>query len=264
MPATMTAEHSAMIAYPDKMTARSAVWRALDDQGQAAYPFPPRGRIPNFKGAELAARRLLDHPWFASVKHLKANPDAPQLPVRVGALRRGITVYVPTPRLKGGFRRLDPAKIPEGDYRKAASLTHMDDYAESVGLRDLPAFDLIVTGSVAVTRAGKRCGKGHGYGDLEFAILRELGHPPPRVATTVHDLQLVEDFPSERHDLPVSLIVTPDATIEVAASLPPPLGIDWSLLKPEDLAAMPILADLKAIKQPRPVVSTDGSPDCAT
>jgi 5-formyltetrahydrofolate cyclo-ligase len=177
--------------------------------------------------------------------------------VRVAALRRGITVYVPTPRLKGGFKRLDPEKIPESDYRKAASLTHMADFAESVALRDLPPFDLVVTGSVAVTRSGKRCGKGRGYGDLEFAILRELGHPPPRVATTIHDLQWVEDFPTERHDLPVSLIVTPGATFEVAAPPPPPSGIDWSLLKPKDLEDMPILAELKALRLLRPVVWTD-------
>jgi 5-formyltetrahydrofolate cyclo-ligase len=78
MMATMTAEVPAMTTYSDKTAARSAVWRALEDEGQAAYPFPPRGRIPNFKGADLAARRLLEHPWFASIKHIKVNPDAPR------------------------------------------------------------------------------------------------------------------------------------------------------------------------------------------
>ncbi len=87
--------------------------------------------------------------------------------------------------------------------------------------------DLIVTGSVAVTRDGKRCGKGHGCGDLEYAILRELGHPPVPVATTVHALQAVEDFATDPHNLPVHLIVTPEETIEVAAvALPAPAGID--------------------------------------
>ena len=45
-----------------------------------------------------------------------------------------------------------------------------------------------------VTRTGKRCGKGEGYSDIEFAILRELGHPPVAVATTVHSLSVVDDF----------------------------------------------------------------------
>jgi hypothetical protein len=39
------------------------------------------------------------------------------------------------------------------------------------------SLDAIICGSVAVTRDGRRCGKGEGYSDLEFAILRELGHP---------------------------------------------------------------------------------------
>jgi hypothetical protein len=43
---------------------------------------------------------------------------------------------------------------------------------------------------------GRRCGKGEGYSDLEFAILRELGHPPVPVATTVHDLQVVDSCPA--------------------------------------------------------------------
>jgi len=44
--------------------------------------------------------------------------------------------------------------------------------------------DAIVCGSVAVRRDGRRCGKGEGYSDLEFAILRELGQPPVPVATS--------------------------------------------------------------------------------
>jgi len=43
----------------------------------------------------------------------------------------------------------------------------------------MPCLDAIVCGSVAVTRDGRRCGKGEGYSDLEFAILRELGAKGP-------------------------------------------------------------------------------------
>lgn len=110
---------------------------------------------------------------------------------------------------------------------------------------------MVVVGSVAVTREGKRCDRGHGYGDIEYAILRELGHLPPRVATTVHPLQLVEDFPCEPHDLPVSLIVTPEAVIPVDNPPEPPSGLDWSLLKPKDFKDMPILTEVKALREPR-------------
>ena len=39
-----------------------------------------------------------------------------------------------------------------------------------------------------------------GYSDLEFAILRELGHPLVPVATTVHDLQVVHSAPRDPTD----------------------------------------------------------------
>jgi 5-formyltetrahydrofolate cyclo-ligase len=161
------------------------------------------------------------------------------------ALRQGIVVYMPTPRLRSGFRRFDPARIPQKAYSEAARLSTCNRWAEEVPLAKLPEMDAIVSGSVAVTRDGFRCGKGHGYGDLEYAILRELGYPPVPVATTVHPLQFVTTFPSDPTDLPVSLIVTPTEVISVANPPPPPDGIDWTRLTEEDLRKMPILRELR-------------------
>lgn len=231
--------------FPDKAAAREHVWDRLQAEKAARFPFPPHGRIPNFKGAEAAARRLLaEEPW-ASARRLKVNPDAPQRPLRQIALERGIEVYVPTPRLRAGFKRLDPARIPQDELKAAASLSKGDRWAEPVVLADLPPLDAVVTGSVAVTRAGKRCGKGHGYGDIEYAILRELGQPPLPVATTVHLLQIVDDFPADANDLPIGLIVTPDETIRVTEPPPAPDGIAWDALPADALQEMPVLAELK-------------------
>ena len=104
--------------------------------------------------------------------------------------------------------------------------------------------DAIVCGSVAVTRDGRRCGKGEGYSDLEYAILRELGHPPAPVATTVHPVQILRQLPRDPTDLPLSLIVTPHEVIRVASPPPAPAGIDWARLSEEDLDAMPVLREL--------------------
>lgn len=105
--------------------------------------------------------------------------------------------------------------------------------------------DWIVAGSVAVTRDGKRCGKGEGYSDIEYAILRELGHPAVPVATTVHPLQVVRGMPRDPNDLPLKLIVTPREVIEVETPPEPPRGIDWSILDEKALSEMPILAELR-------------------
>ena len=98
--------------FADKSAARQWVWDRLSAEGVARFPFPPHGRIPNFAGAEVAAARLLDiEPW-KSATAIKVNPDSPQRPLRAEALRRGITIFVPTPRLRGGFKKLDPRRIP--------------------------------------------------------------------------------------------------------------------------------------------------------
>ena len=235
--------------FDSKDAARRAVWQALGAARVARFPFPIEGRIPNFAGAEQAARRLFTLPPWRDAKFLKINPDSPQKPVREEALRRGIAYYMPTPRLKAGFRKFDPARIPSDRYGEAAALSTSERWGEEVPLDALPRFDAIVAGSVAVTRDGRRCGKGAGYSDLEFALLRELGHAPVPVATTVHPLQIVDDFPSESTDLPLSAIVTPDETIVVAAPHPAPAGIDWSRLTDAALDDMPVLKALHESKR---------------
>ncbi|MFA9459251.1 5-formyltetrahydrofolate cyclo-ligase [Thiohalorhabdus sp. Cl-TMA] len=235
-----------MQTYPTKDAARQAVWDDLQGNRAARFPYPPHGRIPNFAGAEEAAFRLLEHPLFSRVNVIKANPDAPQRPLRQGALERGITVYMPTPRLRGGFHRLDPARIPPEHRKAAASLSRGTHWAEAIPLKSLDtSIDLVVTGSVAVTASGKRCGKGHGFGDIEYAILRELGHPAIPVVTTVHPLQVVGDFPAEPLDLPVSLITTPEGTIGVSNPPPAPSGLDWASLPEGALEEMPVLLELR-------------------
>ena len=234
------------LVFEDKAGARGWAWDRLQAEGLARFPFPPHGRIPNYVGADLAAQRLFEASPWKEAQAIKVNPDSPQRYVRRLALAKGVRVYVPTPRLTGGFHLLDPEMIAPADFDSAATLSSMADYSQPVALSEMPQLDAIVTGCAAVTRAGKRCGKGEGYSDIEFAILRELGHAPVPVATTVHDAQLVADFPIEANDLPLSLICTPTETIHIEAPLPAPEGIDWSRLDEADLARMPLLIDLKA------------------
>lgn len=231
--------------FDDKQQARDWVWNRLSEQEVARFPFPVEGRIPNFEGADEAARRLADHELFQRADVVKINPDSPQRPLRELALRRGKTVVVPTPRLREGFLQFRPEQIDEQHLRDATMISRWEPFAEKMALEKLPEVDLIVAGSVAVTETGKRAGKGHGYSDLEYAILRELGHPPAPVVTTVHDIQVVGDFPVDDHDVHLSVIATPQRVMEVHESAGGPEGIDWDLLDEEDLEAMPVLAQLR-------------------
>ncbi len=109
----------------------------------------------------------------------------------------------------------------------------------------MPHLDALVVGSVAVSRAGRRCGKGEGYADLEYGILRSLGHPPVPVATSVHSAQIVDEIPAEPTDLPLAWIVTPEEALRVERPPPAPEGIAWSRLDDDALDAMPILRELR-------------------
>ena len=239
------------VDFESKASAREWAWDALAERRLARFPFPPHGRIPNFAGAREAAERLFREPPWRNARALKVNPDSPQMHVREMALARGIRVYVPTPRLAGGFHLLDPERIPSERHREAAALKTMADWSVPVALGEIEALDAIVTGCAAVTSGGKRAGKGAGYSDLEYAILRELGFDPIPVATTVHDAQVVGDFPVESNDIPLALICTPTRTIRVADPPPAPSGIDWNRLGPLDLEAMPVLEELRAERRRR-------------
>lgn len=231
---------------------RKIAYQRLKEAGAARFPFPIDGRIPNFRGAEAAAERLRALPVYQRARAVKVNPDAPQLPVRAMALRDGKVLYMPSPRLRGAFVRLRPEDVPPDEIRKAVTIQYCRRYGVEVRLgasgSGFEGLDLVVAGSVAVTLRGARAGKGEGYSDLEYAILRELGHGEIPVATTVHPAQIVDELPVEPHDLSVDFVVTPDEAIETHTPYPKPAGIDWGRLTEEDLRAMPVLQELRRVR----------------
>ncbi len=238
-----------------KAEARRIAYEGLHRARAARFPFPIEGRIPNFKGAEAAARKLRQLPAYQQARMLKVNPDAPQLPIRAMALADGKTLYLPSPRLRGAFLRIRPEDVPAGEERKAASLSHAHRYGREICLRELqedlqksPGIGLIVCGCVAVSPKGARAGKGEGYSDLEYALLRELGHSHIPVVTTVHPAQIIAGLEPEAHDLSVDYIITPDEVIETGSPYPKPEGIVWELLPPERLKEMPVLAELRKLR----------------
>lgn len=230
----------------DKQALRERVWDALESEGIARFPFPPHGRIPNFAGATDAAERLAETPEWAEAETIKANPDAPQLPVRRRALREGKTLYMAQPRLKSEkpFLELDPAEVSDID--EATTVSGVSKHGVPVGPDEMPEIDLIVSGSVAVTDEGARIGKGEGYSDLEFSLLREfdLVDDDTPTATTVHEVQAVDDAPEPApHDVPMDLSVTPERVVRTESS-EKPSGLDWSLLSAERIAEIPVLKEI--------------------
>ncbi len=233
-----------------KQAIRERIWDDLEEQGLARFPFPPHNRIPNFADARGAAEQLANQPEWEQAQTIKANPDAPQLPVRRRALRDGKIVYMAVPRLRDEkcFLRLDPAELE--DFDAATTVSGCSKHGVPVGPDAVEGVDLIVSGSVAVDETGGRIGKGEGYSDLEYAVLHELElvDSETPVATTVHDRQVVEAFETDDHDVPLDLIVTPERVIRPAEGEhsggqkhEKPSGIDWELLGTERRQEIPVL-----------------------
>lgn len=218
------------------------MWDELARRGVAAFPLPPHGRIPNFKGADRACEVLRRTQEWASARVVKVNPDSPQQPCREAALREGKLLIMPTPRIRQGFLLLDPGRV---DARRASTIRGAFEFGEPVDPASLPRIDMVVIGSVAVNPGtGARLGKSHGYAELEWGILAELGRvgEDTPVATTVHEVQLVsDDIPVEPFDLPVDIIATPSRLIRVARGRPKPRGILREFLTEELLAEIPLL-----------------------
>ncbi len=230
-----------------KRELREKVWSLLEERDVARFPRPVRGKIPNFTGAEEAARRIIGTDEFGRAEVVKVNPDSPQLEVRIGVLEAGKILIMPSPRLRAGFLVLDPARIPKRLHRTAATIKGSFQHAAETPIEDLPFVDLLVCGSVAVTEKGVRIGKGGGYSELEYAILRELKlvDEETPIMTTVHDLQIVEDAPMEDHDFTVDVIATPKRLMATRGPRHRPRGIIRDKLSERQLDEIPILRNLK-------------------
>ena len=232
-----------------KQAIRDRIWSLLEKRRVAAFP-GARGRIPNFVGASAAADRLAGLDEWRSARTIKCNPDAPQRYVRLRALREGKIVYMAVPRLRQErcFWELDPRRLR--DLRTAASIGGAAKAGRPVDPRDLPHIDLVVAGSVAVSRTGARLGKGGGYSDLEYALCRTVGciDDRTRIATTVHPIQIVRGaVPETDHDFRVDLIVTPDRVLRPRRSRPQPRGIIAAHLTDEIRESIPVLRALSLV-----------------
>jgi len=248
-----------------KASLRRDHWAAIRAAGAARFP-GVEGRIPNFVGAEAAAGRLSETPEFQGARVLKCNPDLPQRPVRHAALKAGKVVLLAVPRLRTErcFLMLDPSALPPGSLWSASSVKGATVLGVPLRVGEVPPIDLVVSGCVAAGMDGARLGKGGGYADLEYALLRTAGalRAATPVATTIHDsqLQAAGVIPREPHDVGLHLIVTPSRRFRPSGPIPQPEGVRWEALPPARVAAMPALAE----RAPQPMSDSSASSTAAS
>lgn len=201
----------------------------MEDRNIARFPRPVYGRIPNFVGAEEAARNLRKTPEWRKSHIIFCNPDSPQKYVRFFALLDSKKLIMASPRIKQGFLILDPQNIPQREFSYASTIRGAFKYGKVLEPEQMSFIEMKVTGCVAVDLKGGRLGKGHGYSDLEWGILAEYGLVSKETitATTVHDVQIVKEIPMTKHDFPLDLVVTPTRTAYTHTSYEKPKGIFW-------------------------------------
>lgn len=177
---------------------RERLWSELVRQNAAAYPMPPHGHNPNFKGAQAAAKRLMLHPSMPGASVVLVGMEAVLAPVRVLLLERGSTILVPHRTKAGRYWRVKDAP------KAAAKLPNLPVYGLETG--SLEDAELAVIASVIVTETGGRWSKGFGWGSD--------GPPVPVPALTVaHSLMVFKDLNLEP-DSRVAGIGTPEGLIK--------------------------------------------------
>ncbi|KAA9105567.1 5-formyltetrahydrofolate cyclo-ligase [Microbacterium rhizomatis] len=125
------------------------------------------------------------------------------------AVGRGIRVLLPITRADG---LLDwSVATPGGDI--AEGLFGLPEpVGELLGPIAVNDVDLLVIPAAAVDRSGMRLGWGRGYFDKTIGSME--GCPP--VYAVIFDSELVDEVPREIHDQPVTGVVTPTRTIDLA------------------------------------------------
>ena len=230
-----------------KQEIRKEIWDLLEEKNVITFPRPIQGRIPNFIGANVAAEKLNELSLWKKARIVKSNPDSPQKWVREKALKHGKTVYMAVPRMREEkcFLKLNPKKI--SNINQASTIKGAFKYGQLVYPDEIEKVDVVIIGSVAVSKQGAKVGKGGGYSDLEYSILRELGVINEDIPTisTVHPLQIVEyALPMEKHDVPLDYIITREGIIKTNNLYEKPKKIEWELLG-NRIRDIPILQKLK-------------------
>jgi 5-formyltetrahydrofolate cyclo-ligase len=171
---------------------RERIWSELVRQNVCAYPMPPHGHNPNFKGARAAAKHLMLHPVLAASRVVLVGMEAALQPVREEILARGKTLIVPHRTKKDAYWQLKD--VPKA----AAKIPNFSVYGESAALEGIEA---CVLASVAVDGTGARLSKGFGFG----------AHGSPVIAPTftiAHSIMVVEHL--EESDSRVTAFTTPN------------------------------------------------------
>uniref|UniRef100_W8BDT6 Methenyltetrahydrofolate synthase domain-containing protein n=1 Tax=Ceratitis capitata TaxID=7213 RepID=W8BDT6_CERCA len=239
-------------AEPTKRSLRVQTWKKIQDNKCGVGFNTIFNRIPGFVDSDKAANLLSETEEFKKAQHIKVNIDRALHSVKLQTLLAGKTLYLPATRdSKAAYLRVEvPADATDDQKKEILNVQDVQNHRTEITLENKVKLDMVVIGSVVVSRDGYRIGRGNGFADQDIGLLTEIGSitPDTVIATMVHDLQVVDSLPKElfqKYDTPVDLIVTPKEVIHVSNRLPRPAGLFWELLSERRLKLVPVLQALK-------------------
>ncbi|CDK24869.1 unnamed protein product [Kuraishia capsulata CBS 1993] len=213
--------------------------------------------IADFDGSDRATAMFLEHSVFKSADPIFITPDNCLEELRYETLLAGKKILMTTYGIRRGFWLLDPQEIDSKFLMYASTLDGMEKFGKHLSLRDIQESKLqisaMVTGTGAINMEGVRFGKGHGYFDLEWAMLYSVGAIQTTTAAVafVHECQLLhQDLKPEVFDTVCDLVITNKRIIELALgkAQKPKVGVVWDLLADGMLEDIPPLQELKQMK----------------
>ena len=198
----------------EKDKVRKSIYDNLFNNGFSNRPNGDYGKIPDFKGSDIAAELLSTTEEWKSSKTIFSSPDAAQTPVRYLALKDNKNLIMASPNLTHGYLFLEGQNIKE--IEEASTKEGAFKHCSKKDISNIRV-DLVVEGSVGVDRMGHRIGKGKGFADREIEDLkkRNIITNSTAIATTIHPLQLLNHIPTESHDQRINMIVTTREIIRI-------------------------------------------------
>jgi 5-formyltetrahydrofolate cyclo-ligase len=240
-----------------KSVVRSKVWSQLRQVAlpDSRFHHDYSSFIADFVDSSAATNLLTTLPAYKNAETLFIAPDNCIQQLRHRALKDGKVVLVTTYGIRRGFWLLDPRTISEEKWEVASMLDGMEKVGRHVSLAEIKSLlkkiDLMVTGTGAINHQGLRFGKGHGFFDLEWAILYTIGVVNGSTVTiaVVHECQVLdEELIGEEWDTGCGFIVTNKRIIEVEGASKPSCGILWDKLQNEMLEDIEPLKELMGIQ----------------
>lgn len=241
----------------NKTQARKQVWSELIGVAKpdSRFHYDFKEFIPDFDGSDEATARFVEMPLYKEAETVFVTPDNCLEELREQVLLDRKTQVVPTYGIRRGFVKLDPGEVQEHLAHYVVLLDAMEEAGDYVSLSELreggTTFDWLITGASAVNKGGIRFGKGHGFFDLEWAMLYQIGavNEETPVIAFVHDCQVVDvALDISPFDTVCDYIITPTKTIEVEHPQKPTQGVIWDKLEVGMMKNIPLLRELRGME----------------